>query len=217
MHNDNSAAVPVTDSPEDVCTRAVNLDGDGVAYVEHVEGRVELTVKMRGRLNVALTLSRAEAVEIGLALARPGGAVLDDLFTVADAMHADAAELVKHWGTARDTLTDHLELLDERARLALAVIEGDDAMPLLESLGLEDTDDTGEQVAEDYLHSGYPFTPAPGTATVAVLAAGGPEIHLARHGDGYALTGYMPGHRDAVRTSPAIDAWGRLRDGALHV
>ena len=90
-------------------------------------------------------------------------------------------------------------------------------MPLLESLGLEDTDDTGEQVAEDYLHSGYPFTPAPGTATVAVLAAGGPEIHLARHGDGYALTGYMPGHRDAVRTSPAIDAWGRLRDGALHV
>lgn len=114
--------------------------------------------------------------------------------------------------TAPDTLANHLELLDERARLALEVIDGADALPLLESLGLEDTDEHAEQIAEDYLHSGYPFTSSPGTATVAVLAAGGPEIHLARHGDGYALTGYMPGHRDAVRTSPAITAWGRLRD-----
>ena len=110
------------------------------------------------------------------------------------------------------SLHEHLALLDERARLAFAVIDGEDAMPLLASLGLEDADETGEQVAEDYLHSGYAFTTAPGSATVAVLAVGGPEIHLARHGDGYALTGYMPGHRDAVRTSPAITAWGRLRD-----
>lgn len=93
MHNDTSA--PIADSPEGVRTRAVNLDGDGVAYVEHVEGRVELTVKMRGRLNVALTLSRAEAVEIGLALARPEGPVLDDLFAVADAMHLDASQMLK--------------------------------------------------------------------------------------------------------------------------
>lgn len=114
--------------------------------------------------------------------------------------------------TAPDTLGAHLALLDERARLALEVIDGADPMPLLESLSLEDTDETGEQVAEDYLHSGYAFTTVPGSATVAVLAAGGPEIHLARHGDGYVLTGYMPGHRDAVRTSPAITAWGRLRD-----
>lgn len=113
---------------------------------------------------------------------------------------------------APDRLGDHLALLDERARLALEVIDGADAMPLLESLGLENTDETGEQVAEDYLYSGYAFTTAPGSATVAVLAVGGPEIHLARHGNGYVLTGYMPGHRDAVRTSPAIDAWGRLRE-----
>lgn len=104
MHHDTRTtmhAAPEADSPEDVCTRAVNLDGDGVAYVEHVEGRVELTVKMRGRLNVALTLSRAEAVEIGLALARPEGPVLDDLFRVADAMNADASTLARAWGTAQ--------------------------------------------------------------------------------------------------------------------
>lgn len=87
--------VPWADSPEDVATRAVNLDGDGVAYIEHVEGRVELTVKMRGRLNVALTMSTSEAAEIGLALARPGGPVLDDLFRVADAMSADASTLAR--------------------------------------------------------------------------------------------------------------------------
>lgn len=111
-------------------------------------------------------------------------------------------------------LHEHLALLDERARLALAVIDGADPLPLLESLSLEDTDETGEQVAEDYLHSGYPFTTAPGSATVAVLAVGGPEIHLARHGNGYVLTGYLPGHADAVRSSEAITAWGRLRDNA---
>ena len=58
MHNDTRTTMHA--APGDLCTRAVNLDGDGVAYVEHVEGRVELTVKMRGRLNVALTLFRAK-------------------------------------------------------------------------------------------------------------------------------------------------------------
>lgn len=100
--------VPWADSPEDVderpsdvTTHAVNLDGDGVAYIEHVEDRVELTVKMRGRLNVALTMSTSEAAEIGLALARPGGPVLDDLFRVADAMSADASTLARAWGAAQ--------------------------------------------------------------------------------------------------------------------
>lgn len=59
---------PVADSPTDVTTRAVNLDGDGVAYIEHIEGRVEMVVKMRGRLQVALILSPGEAGEIGRAL-----------------------------------------------------------------------------------------------------------------------------------------------------
>ena len=213
MHNDTRTPAPIADSPENITTRTIPLDG-GTAIVEHAGDRVEVTVRIGHRLTAALVLSHDEASALGAAIARPDGPTIGDLFTVADAMHADASALVKHWGTARDPLTAHLALLDERARLALAVLEGDDAMPLLESLGIEDTADTGDQVAEDYLHSGYPFTPAPGTATVAVLAAGGPEIHLARHGDGYALTGYMPGHRDAVRTSPAITAWGRLRDDA---
>lgn len=89
------------DSPEDhaVATRAVNLDGDGVAYVEHIDGRVELTVKMRGRIQAALILSPGEAGQIGMALARPGGPVLDDFFAVADAMRADPATVARTWGT----------------------------------------------------------------------------------------------------------------------
>ena len=90
-------STPVADSPEDhaVATRAVNLDGDGVAYVEHIDGRVELTVKMRGRIQAALILSPAEASALGMSLARPGGPVLDDFFAVADAMHLDASQMLK--------------------------------------------------------------------------------------------------------------------------
>lgn len=102
MHNDTNSPAPVeADSPADVTTRAVNLDGDGVAYIDHVEGRVELTVKMRGRLHVSLILSPTEAGQIGMALARPDGPVLDDFFSVADAMRTDPAELAKQWGTAQ--------------------------------------------------------------------------------------------------------------------
>lgn len=102
-------AIPWADSPEDVderpsavTTHAVNLDGDGVAYIEHIENRVELTVKMRGRLNVALTMSTSEAAEIGQALARPDGPTLSDLFAVSDAMNADASTLARTWGTAAE-------------------------------------------------------------------------------------------------------------------
>ena len=97
-------STPVADSPEDhaVATRAVNLDGDGVAYVEHIDGRVELTVKMRGRIQTALILSPGEAGQIGMALARPCGPVLDDFFAVADAMRADPATVARTWGTAAE-------------------------------------------------------------------------------------------------------------------
>src|SRR5699024_3857686 len=140
---DTRTPAPIADSPEDVLTRTIPLDG-GTAIVEHVEDRVEVTIRIGARIVAALALSHAQADMRGMAIACPGGA---------DAMHADASTLAHACGTARDPLTAHLALLDERARLALAVLEGDDAMPLLESLGIEDTADTGDQVAEDYLHS----------------------------------------------------------------
>ncbi len=76
----NDTRTPRADTSGDVTTRAVNLDGDGVAYIEHIEGRVELTVKMRGRLQVALILSPDEADEVGQALSRPYGPTVGDAF-----------------------------------------------------------------------------------------------------------------------------------------
>lgn len=112
-------------------------------------------------------------------------------------------------------LPQHLALLDERASYALAIVDGtasdDEHAAFRETLELEPDDDIDTE-ADAYLYSGYAFTTAPGSATVAVLTVGGPEIHLARHGTGYVLTGYMPGHTEAVRGSAAITAWGRLRD-----
>ena len=85
-------STPVAGSPGDhaVATRAVNLDGDGVAYVEHIDGRVELTVKMRGRIQAALILSPGEAGQIGMALARPDGFTLDDYLTMRDQLTGGA-------------------------------------------------------------------------------------------------------------------------------
>src|SRR5699024_5154086 len=92
--------VPVADSPGDVTTRTIPIDG-GTAIVEHVEDRVEVTIRLGARIVAALALSRAEASALGMAGARPGGAVLDDLFADADAMHADASTLARAWGTAQ--------------------------------------------------------------------------------------------------------------------
>ena len=92
--------VPVADSPEDVTTRTIPLDG-GTAIVEHVGDRVEVTVRIGYRLTTALVLSRDEASALGAAIARPDGPTIGDLFTVADAMHADASTLARAWGTAQ--------------------------------------------------------------------------------------------------------------------
>ncbi|MGO2557237.1 hypothetical protein [Brachybacterium sp.] len=103
MHNDTRTpmhSAPVADSPEDVLTRTIPLDG-GTAVVEHVGDRVEVTIRLGARIVAALALSRAEASALGMAVARPGGAVLDDLFAVADAMNADASTLARAWGTAQ--------------------------------------------------------------------------------------------------------------------
>lgn len=86
-------AIPEADSPDDVDERTVELS-DGIAYVDHTEGRVEVTLRLRGRLAGSLILSPAEADALGMALARPHGPTTGDLFAVADAMHLDAAALV---------------------------------------------------------------------------------------------------------------------------
>lgn len=83
------AGVPVADSPEDVVTRTIPLDG-GHAIVEHVEGRVELTVKLHDRIVCGLALSPAEAEQIGNALARPDGFTLDDYLTMRDQLTGGA-------------------------------------------------------------------------------------------------------------------------------
>lgn len=77
------AGVPIADSPEDVTTRTIPLDG-GTAEVVHVDGRTELTVQLGQRIACALVLSPVEAEQIGNALARPGGWTVGDYLAIRD-------------------------------------------------------------------------------------------------------------------------------------
>ena len=61
------ADVPEADGPDDVITRTIPLEG-GHAIVEHVEGRVELTIRLHDRIVCGLALSPTEAEQIGGAL-----------------------------------------------------------------------------------------------------------------------------------------------------
>lgn len=81
--------VPVADSPEDVSTRTIPLDG-GTAIIETLPGRVELTVKLGSRIVCGLALSPAEAEQIGTALARPDGFTLDDYLAMRDQLSGGA-------------------------------------------------------------------------------------------------------------------------------
>src|SRR5699024_7823984 len=85
---------------EDVLTRTIPLDG-GTAIVEHLGERVEVTIRLGDRIVAALALSRAEASALGMAVARPEGATMTDVFGVADAVNSDASTLGRAWGTAR--------------------------------------------------------------------------------------------------------------------
>ena len=51
MHHDTRTPAPIADSPEDVHTATVDLDG-GTAVVEHTGDRVELTVRIGDRTEV---------------------------------------------------------------------------------------------------------------------------------------------------------------------
>lgn len=75
--------VPIADSPEDVTTRTIPLDG-GTAIVEHVDGRVEVSIRLGDRIVAALALSPGEADVIGQALSRPHGPTADDYWLMMD-------------------------------------------------------------------------------------------------------------------------------------
>ena len=100
MHNDTRTPAPIADSPEDVTTRTIPLDG-GTAIVEHVEDRVELTIRLGERIICGLALSPLEAAAIGRALHSPDGATTGDLFHVADTLGVNAGDIMRLSGGAR--------------------------------------------------------------------------------------------------------------------
>ena len=128
MLAESGAPAPIADSPEDVLTRTIPLDG-GTAIVEHVGDRVEVTIRLGDRIVCALALSRAEASALGMAVARAklsaeaqgidltsnfvgshkvsaSGPKAKDykltrLAAYLVAMNADASTLARAWGTAQ--------------------------------------------------------------------------------------------------------------------
>lgn len=110
-------------------------------------------------------------------------------------------------------LHDHLADLEDRARIAFAILDGEstiaDRAAFREALALGPHDDLTEE-AQDYFGPGYDFTPEAGSPVVAVLTVGGPDIRVIRDGHDYTLVGYAPGHPGAARSSAVITRWGRL-------
>ena len=88
------ADVPEADGPDDVITRTIPLDG-GTAIVEHVEDRVEVTIRLGGRSVLGIALSHMEAANLGRAIASPGGATTGDLFHVADTLGVNAGDIMR--------------------------------------------------------------------------------------------------------------------------
>ena len=99
MLADTSAPVPIADSPEDVLTRTIPLDG-GTAIVEHVEDRVEVTIRLGERIVCGIALTALEAAAIGRALHSPDGATTGDLLHVADTLGVDAGDILRLRETA---------------------------------------------------------------------------------------------------------------------
>ena len=98
MHNDTRPPAPIADSPEDVTTRTIPLDG-GTAIVEHVENRVELTIRLGERIVCGLALTALEAAAIGRALHSPDGATTGDLLHLADTLGVNAGDIMRLSGT----------------------------------------------------------------------------------------------------------------------
>ena len=97
---DTRTPAPIADSPEDVTTRTIPLDG-GTAIVEHVADRVELTIRLHDRIVCGLALTALEAGEIGRAMASPDGATTGDLYHLADTLGVNAGDIMRLRGGAR--------------------------------------------------------------------------------------------------------------------
>ena len=95
----NMLAESGADSPEDVTTRTIPLDG-GTAIVEHVEDRAELTIRLHDRIVCGVAFTYHEAAAIGRALHSPDGATTGDLFHVADTLGVDAGDIMRLRETA---------------------------------------------------------------------------------------------------------------------
>lgn len=83
----NPEETPVADSLSDITTRVIELDG-GTVTVEHFYGadggRVEMTVHLGGVLRSSLILTADEGEALGMALARPYGLTVSDLWELQD-------------------------------------------------------------------------------------------------------------------------------------
>lgn len=121
----------------------------------------------------------------------------------------------------RTPLGRHLLDLEQRARLALAILNDeasdDDAAAFRDLLDLDPADD-GEHDAQthdeafSYVQGGLAFTPDDAGTVLAVLAWGGPTIQLVREGDSAALIAWDASRSTASRRSAVVDAWAAAID-----
>lgn len=74
-------------------TTRIPLD-HGHVDVDYLAEHVEVTVRINDRTVFGIALSPVEAEQIGMALARPDGVTVTDVFHVADALNVDAADLI---------------------------------------------------------------------------------------------------------------------------
>lgn len=90
----NDTRIPWADSSDDITTRTIPLDG-GTAIVEHTMDHVEVTIRLGSRTVFGIQLSHLEASALGMAIARPDGVAVPDLFNMADALGVEASDLLR--------------------------------------------------------------------------------------------------------------------------
>lgn len=93
MHDSTNTSTDTLTTHEDVTTRTIPLDG-GTAIVEHLDERVEVTIRLGSRIVAALALSTSEADALGMAVARPEGLTLTDYWAMTDTLGVDPAHVL---------------------------------------------------------------------------------------------------------------------------